>query len=998
MCIPRNVRGFVFIDCNEFMNNRWFWKSWSKEYRLHFYVLALLASVCFFFFVYYHFKGVDSVIAWERFQEQKIVETSIHEFQLGPFELTIPTNVYLLFEYFQGGRLQPNVYLSYVFVCVLTLSFIYLITIFSALERFWYFAASALVILFLVSLRLDVLQVFGLGRNWFSIGVTALYILPSFYFNAFYKTASFRFRLASFVFITLLVAGVIWLFSGVNLPFLYISVTAYVPALVLTVLFIIMVAHEIPASFLYLTTHAQASKGLRHFLIIMLIYLLNLVLMYAQDQGFINWNILFLDIYLIFSVTVLLGMWGWRHREVLYGNVMPFYPFGAYFYLALASIAMITFAYLLGTANDSPLEALHDILVFSHLGFGLILLLYVFSNFLKVIDKDLSAWKVLYKPNRMPYETFRLGGIIIVLSLMIYNDWKDYVNNSFAGFWNSMADLYMELGEVEVAQVYYEQGRTYGYASHHANYAKGYYLSGEFQWKQSHEYYQRSVIKRPSAYALANNANVYNWEENSFKAVFSLKDALKLMPGTPQLINNLGYFNGKIHSLDTSFQLLNRARSFAETKEAAETNFVGIVAQELLPIAPDSLALLFNSTTAGVDANLFGLSAITRQPLQREFTVFNEKELSLHEATLLHNFILAKAYILSATELEEAELLARDSLNGNYSESLKSALAHAHYLQGNVNKALQLMSELSFVSASNQGKYNHIIGLWLLEQGDAEAAAIAFRYAMNYNYKDALFYLAIAETESRNEREAIQLWDSLARSGSEGEKQLAASALSILKIPLAKIFQSTDAIKYQFCRYRLSTHDTITFDGITKSMAEPVYKAQAFTEMALRQLEADRLPAALRYSKAASNLSIDNVAVSNYVMFTRLQVLAATNALDELATLVTSVEFPLARKLDKLYYEGLLNDAGGKKEIAEKAFAQLATANPFYEEGIIASSQYARLYAKDTMQPYTILSEAVQVNKNSVRLWKAYMEEALRMGFDDYAANARTELRKRMEK
>ncbi|MCZ8215566.1 MAG: hypothetical protein O9262_04960, partial [Cyclobacteriaceae bacterium] len=333
----------------------------------------------------------------------------------------------------------------------------------------------------------------------------------------------------------------------------------------------------------YLTTQAQASTGLRHFLVITIIYLLNLVLIYGHDHGFINWNILYLDIYLIFSVTVFIGFWGWKHREVLYQGLMPFYPFGAYFYLAMASIALITFALLFGTANDAPLEVLRDILVFCHLGFGLILLLYVFSNFLKLIDQNLSAWKVLYKPNRMPYETFRLGGIIVVVSLLIYKDCKDYVNYSFAGFWTSMADLYVAIGEEDVEQLYYEQGSTYGYANHHANYAKGYYYSGEFQWKQSHDYYTRANVKRPSAFALANDANVYNWEENHFKSIFSLKDALKQLPDDPYLTNNLGLFKGKVHELDSSFFLLGAARNQSTTKNAAETNFTGIVATELLP-------------------------------------------------------------------------------------------------------------------------------------------------------------------------------------------------------------------------------------------------------------------------------------------------------------------------------------------------------------------------------------------------------------------------------
>lgn len=980
------------------MNKFWFWKTWNTTYKLHTYLLMAVMVISFVFFAFYYFKGVNSVISWENFQEQKIVETSIHEFQLGPFEITVPVNVYLLFEYFQGGKLQPNLYISYVFVLVMAIAFVYLVTIFSALEKFWYFIASGLIILFLVSLRLDVLQVAGLGNSWFTIGTIAAFLLPSFYFNAFNKTATFQFRLLTFALVALLVAIVIYFMAGVKLPFLYLSVTAYVPAMVLTVIFIMMVAHEVPAGFLYLTTQAQASTGLRHFLVITIIYLLNLALIYGHDQGFISWNILYLDIYLIFSVTVFIGFWGWKHREVLYQGLMPFYPFGAYFYLAMASIALITFAFLFGTANDAPLEVLRDILVFCHLGFGLILLLYVFSNFLKLIDRDLSAWKVLYKPNRMPYETFRLGGIIVVVSLMIYNDWKGYVNNSFAGFWTSMADLYVAVGEEDVAQLYYEQGRTYGYANHHANYAKGYYYSGEFQWQQSHEYYTRANLKRPSAFALANDANVYNWEENNFKSIFSLKDALKQLPDDPYLNNNLGLFKGKVHELDSSFFLLEASHNHTATKDAAETNFTGIVATELLPVSPDSLASLFKTDNKGVNANLLGLSAITRLPLNKQVDVMKEGALSLHEATLLHNFILAKSLTISATELDKAEVLARDTVNLDYAEALKVALAHAHYLQGNVARALQLMSELSFVSASNQGKYNFVIGLWLLEQGDPEAAALAFRYAFNYNYKDAEFYMAIAETESGNLGDALTLWEKLLNASDEGERRLANTMTQVLSMNLQEVIKSTDATKYQYSRYRLGTRDTTLFTALINSMVEADYKAQSLAEMAVRQLEADRPATAQRYVQEALSLTVKSPAVRTFRQFTQLRVLASLGELDALATQLSDVTFSLNRKLDKMYYEGLLNDAGGEKALADKAFAQLAHANPFFEEGVITAAEYTRKFSKDNGAAYAILSEAVQVNKSSVRLWKAYIGEALRLGYDDYAVSARTSLQRLMLK
>lgn len=976
------------------MKNRWFWKSWPSTYWRHWLALSSVFISCLFFMWYYHIKGTDSVIQWERFQEKETIETTLHEFQSGPFHLSVPADVQILFEYFQGGRLTPNVFISYIFVFVLAFAFVYCITIFSALERFWYFASMALVILFLAGMRLDVLFVFGIQDQWFVIGVMALYIGTSFYFNAFKSSTPFWIRFVVFSLFTLILALIIQFYAEVELPFLYLSVTGYIPAIILTVLFSIMVAHEIPAGFLFLTTQSQSAKGLRHFLIVMLIYLINIALIYAHEARLIHWNILYIDIYLLFTTTTIVGIWGWKHREVLYEKVMPFFPFGAYFYVVMASIAFMTIAFLKGTGNDAPIKALSDIIVFTHLGFGIVFVLYVFSNFLGVIGNDLSAWKVVYKPNRMPYETFRLGGIIIVLGLVFYNNWREYVYDSFAGFWNSMGDLYVELDKNDIAQLYYEQGRTYGYANHHSNYAKAYQYAGDFQWKLSHEYYDRAKVRRPTAFVFANDANVYNWEKNTFGAIESLRSAMLRMPDVPQLQNNLGFLYGKVHALDSSLYWLREARSNTETRALAETNFVGVAAQELLPIPPDSLAALFDINNPGVAANALALAAITHTNFKSDAHPFNNTKLNLHTASLLNNFLINKVYTITDEQLELAEKIARDSVNAGFSEMLRASIAHAYYLQGNVSRGIQLMNELSYISDANKGKFNYCIGLWLLEQQNPEGAIIAFSYAHHYNFKNATLYLAMAETENLNIPEATVLWDTLSLYGNTDEKRLANSFKPVLSMSFQQAMQAKDPIKYQFCRYRLSSKDTVLFNVLSASMLDVNYKAQSLMEMAIRQFEADRISQANTLLEQASTLSVSDAQLKQQLLFSRLQVKAALGELDELAALVKDIEFPIERKLDKIYYEALLNEAGGDQEKAAKAFRYLEVANPFYEEGIIASAQYAKLHSKEPMKAYTILAEAIQLNKSSVRLWKAYLGEALSMGFDDYAKNAREELRR----
>jgi hypothetical protein len=105
------------------------------------------------------------------------------------------------------------------------------------------------------------------------------------------------------------------------------------------------------------------------------------------------------------------------------------------------------------------------------------------------------------------------------------------------------------------------------------------------------------------------------------------------------------------------------------------------------------------------------------------------------------------------------------------------------------------------------------------------------------------------------------------------------------------------------------------------------------------------------------------------------------------------ITFSRAQSLEKMLYTGLLSEASGDTLTAEKNFAVLARYNPFFEEGIIAAARYFKQYSKDPMMAYTILTDAIHVNRKSVKLLNAYIAEAARMGFDNYAADGEEALR-----
>ena len=58
---------------------------------------------------------------------------------------------------------------------------------------------------------------------------------------------------------------------------------------------------------------------------------------------------------------------------------------------------------LLGSSNDAALRVIRDFIIYSHIGFGAIFLVYILSNFVNMLDDNLNVYKVLYNPNRMAY-------------------------------------------------------------------------------------------------------------------------------------------------------------------------------------------------------------------------------------------------------------------------------------------------------------------------------------------------------------------------------------------------------------------------------------------------------------------------------------------------------------------------------------------------------------------------------------------------------------------
>jgi tetratricopeptide (TPR) repeat protein len=969
------------------MSSLIFWKNWTKPSKTlwPFYIFLFLFALVFM--AYSYFQGANGIISWERIQELKTIETTVHQFKLGPFELTIPADSFVIFEYLQGSDLHHNTTASYIFLLVLICCAITILSVITTLERFWFFVGMSLFILFVVSLRLDILLIFGQSNSFVPGGVLIFYIATAWYFNQLRPETNLLSRLAAFAILTLITSLMILAFAKTPFPFLHLAITGYTTGLILTILFCFMVAHEIMASFVSIASQSGA-KPLRDFLIISTIYLANVLITCLHEMGTIQWNFIYVNAYLLLTISGIIGLWGFRQRENLYENIMAFAPLGAIFYIAFATICFTTIGQLFGNANDAALKVVKDMIIFTHTAFGIVFLMYIFSNFMAMIADRLSVSRILYKPNRMPYFTFRLAGVIVTLAFVFVSHWRDYVNNSVAGFYTYAADLYMMQDNETFGRALYERSRINSFENHRANYALGMIKASRIDFDKAEKNFEQANKKNATDFSLVNQGNLHLYFKDYFPAIRQFHEAYQLKPSSP-IENNLGFTYSKIHNLDSATYFLGRAQKDNLTKSSAEKNFFALVTSEYIPVKADSILGSFKTDDVGVIANALAAATLFRQDFKEEIDPLQYKILDVHSATLLNNYIIRNSHSVDSSFANSALRIARDTNNISFAESIKSALSHAYYQQGNLLKAQQILSELIYLDQSSRGKYNYIQGLWALEQGNPALAKSFFAHAGSARYKKARLYYAIAATENGNRTESAVAWDSVSQFGDSSEKQIALKVKRILNLSPQEALTATDGDKYQYNRYVLLAGDTSFFRKLSNTFDNQNYKAQALLDMSKKQFANGNLGMARRFFNQISGLELTDKNLYNEVRHYELKVLALQRDIPTLANLIKKgIPFDGRHALDKIFYEALIYEANGNIPAASKNYEIVGFWNPFYEDGIIAAADFFRRQDAKSIKPYTILSEAIQLNNSSIRLMEEYVKEATRQGLDEYATSA----------
>ncbi len=970
------------------MGNLFFWKQWNKSDRTTYTIFLAVFGLSIIFYLFSYHLGADAIIKWVVSSKNQTVSLLKEGTNIGPVTLNYLTDNYLIKESFEGSDIGINYTASYIFLAFVAISLVLYLTVITTLTRFWFIVGVVIFTACIINFKLDQLLLFGSYKNLPLYGVLAIYLPLLYYFHAFARNTSFFLRWLIIGLVTVISGLILTQFSTVSNPVLYLVNYGILFPVIISILFVFSVAIEVIVGFLYIITRGnttQSKNSLLHFSVVTLVYLVNVALVFAKNRQFIDWDFYYIDEFYLLLFSAIIGVWGFRHRSTLFENILPFRCNGGLLYLVAAVICMATIGYLFATGNDPLIETMEDTIVFSHLSFGFFFYLYVISNFIGPLHSNLQVYRVLYQPKHMPYYVMRFIGLVGVGGLF-FQSGQLAMSQAIAGYYNGIGDLYMAVEDNFVAEQYYKLGSQFEFQNHRSNYGLASLANKQEDRGSALYYYQQSILKKPTPYAYANLANVYQSSGLFFDALFSLKEGVEHFPDNPYLYNNLGLLYAKTDIVDSAYLFLKQATLKKNARDVASANILSLLAEKKLKLDTDSLNNEYNTIDyLPVKNNLLVINNIHQAYESRLFSKAFLKDSILNPNTFAYLFNAGynQSFVKDSAITGLIDRYRAVSQYSNYNQQLTLSKALNSYSHGEIIKAFKIMDQLQLENSGQKGYLNNINGLWALAEHSPALALDFFEKAIEAGYTDAMLNKGFALIEMDDLEQAKLLLANLQTAGTAEQNQMVPTLLKLLNSDSLQSDDLSDQEKY----WLLSIYKFRNSDEENQQMLEeienPYYQLAAkigLMEHQFRQGKTDELSDEIGV--------LDQQEINDEKLAARFLHLKLTWLADQRD--LKNIEKDLDRlgpedDLLKSYLQAKTADAENNTEKALAAYQHIADKNPFEESYIVEAAGFFQEKIKDENLAYETILNAAIINPYSAVLSKAFILQCLKMGLASYA-------------
>ncbi len=966
-----------------------FWNKWSTKDRWlsRFALLLFVASIVFFLFAYGQDAGF--VIDWEVIAQRETFRYPADYINAGPFQIPINLKHFVLYEQFNGSEVVILPWISYLLLATSYLFFCFGLSFVTTLKRFWFIFGMALAALFVIGYQMELLMVFGRYDKVFTIGVLVAYFIAAFLFNAFWSHVAFYIRFLTFLIITGIAGLAINSFATIETPFLYLAAYGMWAPVVISLLFIVLVAHEIPAFFISVISSTSTFKGInsiKHYVFISLIYIVNLILVFMHQLGTLNWQGVGYNSMVLLVLSSVVGIWGFKNRSTQYESIFEFKTLGFWLYTGLAVVTFVTLACFAATANDPVIKSFERTIWYFHLGYGVIFFAYVIANFFGPLGQGMSIAKILYQPKYMPYFTYQFMGAIACFAAFASTNWQTPFYEIISGYNIGLGDLYKHNNNLLLSQEYYKESAVYSHFNHRSNYSLASLARAYGDEKTEAQYYYEANLNRPSPYAFSNLAGLYVENGQVYEAIFTLEEGIKVFPKVGALKNNLSVLMAKEGALDSALIYTYFAKGQTQ-KSPLFTNIIGLNARYMEYVSADSIFEAYHVPGyTSNQSNAYALYSKMGKALQGSKKP-QDSVLNLLTSTLLYEQSLNQVFEGDFETNQLGSYLKHPS-NAVFKGELMLAEVWLDYCNGHIGRAihgLELLAQLDYV---NGPEYHSMAGMMALKFKNYKTALHFFQMANYQSPGHSLLPLAMAQLELEPQK-GDSVLAVLMQIGKLDEKKIASDLLAARKIMTAKDLK-TDFEKFTFYNYNAAF-------GLANfpSVVEATFENDSYLQLLLVNF--------WKRSWAKGTIAKDVKVIAtwpelNPTLMSELDLLLQDYSLlemDSAQTVAMASEKNGATPSDFATVIKTLGSGYVGDTIRFDSIQSIVRDNPFKEEYILALANYWR---KDSpIEAYSMLQEALEVNKFSPELLKAYMKVCVELEFFDYLENPLERFRREVE-
>ena len=967
------------------MSSLVFWKDWSRPYRFT-YVAGLSAFIIsLVLFLIAWSRGLGNVVHWDVLSELNELPITFHSFSDGLLDYAVNGKAYSVSEQFVAGAMQVQPGVATALLVGIGIAFVLLLSAVTRFDRIRYLISMAILILGLAFFRWEMLEIPGLGGNYLFLILTFLFSSLSYYFHAFRPDYSIGLRLGAFGVLTLLLTIGLDTLSPVRLPALVLVSYGMPVLLVCSVGFIFFIAAEIVAGLVWLTSVGRSDEnptqistnrtlGINNLLFVSGLYLLNLALIWLKNTKSIDWDALAISPFLLYLVSVILGVWGFR-RLVQQQESISFQDAGAYLYAGLALLTTLTMAYAFATANDPLVEMFEDVIVYTHLAMGVVFVVYILINFWPIYQQNLPVYRVLYRPKRLELSLFRIVGVVGVVVLVASGGAISF-RQSIAGYFNGLGDYYRATNETASAAAFYQLALEQEFQNHKSNYALASIALAKSDQATAAFYFQQALLKQPNPQDYAGLSQAYLQTNLFFEAVKALQRGIRAFPSSGELQNNLGYLYARTSVADSAYYYLKSATELADREEVAKSNLLGFYARNPKVLLADS-TLTQNtneSTYESYQANALALRLVaqmdTTQPGQPDWLSkqVDEQGLSVGRFASLYNYTLANNQPDSSLT-KTLQQVSVNPANQDFTDDLLLSRAVAEYNQHNYPTTFGIMTQLALDNEQNGSAYRAIAGLWMMEQGLYRPAAETFGYNTDTT---SIYYRAIALTKANDPALAQSLWETAAKNDP------AVDALQQVLYQVRK--PQNDLEKAFYVTYRTDDPNRGAYWETIQNPSLKTVAGVALTNDFLDQLQWRNAQLVLAGVPDSAQVSLVAQSLRNVVA---VRLAAFRRSIGAAETMASKLIVP-AYQADRDYWLGQTYERTRRITEARRAYQQAVQLAPLNAQIVTAAAQLEQ-GQKQTQQAYKWVLTALPFNEDKAELLKTYINLCLSLSLPDYA-------------